>query len=234
MRWGALGACLLPLLGSSGLAASGADGHPAGGGEARAQLLLQIRPASRAGAQETDAGGAVRPAPAADLQGLRVVREDLALGDANLEPILTFEVSTSPGESTFHAGTRFEVHLRFSPLSAASPAAAEQILSAVLEESPDNSQRRRRGGDESSAVLRFYGLEGLGELGSMEPGRSVTFRVPLARLLDSASAAQRQAARAADGTWQLLVWAERHLGPATDRLPESGGDVLQVAEPPRP
>ncbi len=226
----AAAAAILALLAgpaTPGAAAMNQEPGPAASpGAAGLLLRLAEAPGDRAG--DT-------PLPAAvDLKELRVRQESLALDASGPRPVLVLELLTSESDGDYPAGARFDLDLRFGPWPGEAQDGAHLSLTAALEEPATGSQRRLRSGAEAAAVLRFSGLEGLGDLGSMEPGRSVTFRVPLDGLLGAASAGQLDAARRPGGGWLVSVAARSQLGRAGDRLPRAGGAPVEIPAPPRP
>jgi hypothetical protein len=163
-----------------------------------------------------------RQVPAAiDLASLEARVDWLSVGPESPEPVLVIELTTRGGGEQYPPGAFFEAHIDFGPATGES---GDVVLSARLSVPRPGARRRHAPGTGTGrpSVLRFSGPGDLGGYSSMVPGHSVTYRLPAAELLATIPAERQEAARGADGTWTVHLWAVSSLAEGTDRIPDEG------------
>ena len=171
--------------------------------------------------------------PFLDLRRLRIRTERMAWGGSPPRPVVTAVLETAPGPGSYPAGTRLRLHLAFGrePAGDTTAQADLTLILRMVERAFRQDRRRAPAGGVPAAVARFDGFDGLGDLSSLIPGRSVTFRLPLGELWRQATPEQQRTAAHDDGSWSLQVWAESEGPQGWDRLPARPGAESATAQP---
>ena len=170
------------------------------------------------------------PPPAIDLRRLEVDLQELDRGQGP-EPVLVIELEIAGTADRFPDDAHYSIHLDYGR-SDTTPAVGKTIPPAALtltmrtRDRRSSSGRRRMAGAVAGPAPRFDGPPEVGPISSVDPGRKVTFRLPVATLIESAGKADRAAADCGDGTWWLRIRAEAAWSEALDRLPR--GETAQA------